>query len=138
MSNTVKAVAHLGAKRIAITGGPGVGKSTFALELSALTGAVVKHGDRLMSLGWSPSSQAASLWFDSAGPWIIEGTVVPRALRKWLKANPEGRPIDVLLFRDEPFRHLNPGQETMRKGVRSVLKEIFPELKKRGVKVITG
>ena len=68
----------------------------------------------------------------------MEGTVVPRALRKWLATHPEGKPVDVLLFRGEAFKTLNPGQETMRKGVQSVLKEIFPELKRRGVKVISG
>ncbi len=137
-AQAVRDVASLGPVRIAITGGPGVGKSTFALDLSSLTGADVKHGDRVMDLGWSESSQAVSHWFDAEGAWIVEGVVVPRALRKWLDTHPEGKPVDVLLFRGQAFKTLNPGQETLRKGVQSVLKKIFPELQKRGVKVISG
>ena len=137
-SQAVHDVAKLGNVRIAITGGPGVGKSTFALDLSSLTGADVKHGDRVMDLGWHESSAAVSHWFDAEGPFIVEGVVVPRALRKWLDTHPEGKPVDVLLFRSETFKTLNQGQTTMGKGVKSVLKDIFPELIRRGVKVISG
>ena len=76
--------------RIIITGGPRTGKTTLARRLSDEEGLLlcnppvaalpVNHTDDLMSLGWSEASQAASLWLDAPGPWIVEGVGASRAV----------------------------------------------------------
>ena len=134
----VRSVASMGHKRIAITGGPGTGKSTFALDLSAVTGAPIKHTDRLISLGWSPGVMQAARWFDAEGSWVVEGVTVPHALAKWLEVNPTGKPVDVLLFRSTIHRTQSPRQKALDKGIRSVMKKIFHDLRKRGVQIVTG
>ena len=117
--------------RRAITGSPKAGKTTIA-------GARALHTDDLKDLhSWSAASEVASSWFDMPGSDLcVEGVTVPRALRKWLATHPEGRPIDELLVLGTPHQPLTPGQQAMAKGINTVLKEIEPELIKRGVKVI--
>lgn len=116
------------AKRVAITGGPKTGKTTLAKRMGR-----AYSTDDLIDLGWSEASEAASRWFDAKGPLLAEGVAVPRALRKWLERNPKGKPIDRLIVLREPKRTLTKGQLTMGKGLQTVLKEIRPELERRGV-----
>lgn len=119
--------------RIAITGAPSIGKTTFANKLDT----AARHTDDLAHLGWSESSEAAALWFDAPGPTVIEGVSVPRALRKWLAAHPEGRPCDLLLIiTGKPFVDHTKGQASMSKGIDTVLAEIEPALVARGVRVV--
>lgn len=131
--------------RICITGGPRTGKTTLAEKLSAqhetcygvfcprIDGPLRDgkrcgeplHTDDLIPLGWSEASQAASLWLDAPGPWIIEGVAVSRALRKWRDAHPgEPPPVDRVIYLTEPREALTPGQLTMAKGVATVHAEI--------------
>ena len=118
--------------RIVIAGGPRTGKTT----LSKLVGAsTVRHTD---DLGWSEASAEVSTWFDVDGSWIVEGVAVPRALRKWLAANPDGKPCDVAYWLEEPHERLTPGQASMAKGCAKVWGEILPELEARGVDVRNG
>lgn len=127
--------------RIIITGGPLTGKTTEAQRLSAEHGITnVRSTDEVKDLGWSEASAAASLWFDAPGDWIIEGVAVPRALRKWLAANPQkqfetGTEILVL---NKPHKPLSKGQQTMTTGLHTVLSEIAPQLKRRGARFIYG
>lgn len=127
--------------RIGITGGPKTGKTTLAKKMhrDRVNGVrVLLHTDDLIDLGWSESSQRVSEWleeFTSVDDLIIEGVTLPRALRKWLKAHPEGRPLDKLLVLDTTYGELSPGQERMAKGVETVVNEIADELIKRGVEV---
>lgn len=116
--------------RTCITGGPKTGKTTLAKRMG-------RHfsTDDLMDKGWSEASEAASHWFDGKGPLVVEGVAVPRALRKWLARNPEGKPVDRVIYLKKPHRTLTKGQNTMLKGVATVFAEIRPELEKRGVEV---
>ena len=72
---------------------------------------------------WSEASEAISFWFDEPGPWIIEGVVIPRALRKWRKRHPgEAPPFDQLIVMPQPkLEGLKPGQIAMGRGVDTVL-----------------
>ena len=73
--------------KIAIAGVPKAGKTTLAEEIPGDP----FHTDELMkTFTWSGASQEISYWFDKK-QFLIEGVAVPRALRKWLKAN-EGKP----------------------------------------------
>lgn len=117
-------------ERIAIAGSPRAGKTGMAGE-----GDHVRHTDDLIPLGWSEASQAASEWFSDERVTTVEGTAVPRALRKWLKANPEGKPCDRVVFLSKPVKQLSRGQSAMAKGCNTVMTEIEPELVRRGVVV---
>lgn len=136
--------------RICITGGPRTGKTTLAGELWRaavvawvaehgpivdLEGPVLMHTDDVVHLGWSQASEAASKWFDTSGPWIIEGVAVSRALRKWREAHPgEPPPVDRVIYLTETFEEPTPGQRSMAKGVETVHREIEFWLAEHGVR----
>jgi len=114
--------------RIGITGAPKTGKTTLAGDGNVI------HTDDYIERGWSGASQEIADLLDSPGnDLVVEGVAVPRALRKWLKANPRGRPIETLVVLTEPHEELTKGQASMGKGIETVLKEIEPELRRRGV-----
>jgi hypothetical protein len=121
--------------KIAIIGAPKTGKTTLGQKLADERGCVCRSTDEVMSLGWSESSLAVSHWFDEDTP-IIEGVAVARALRKWLDRNPIGKPIDTLIvISNSPFEAPTPGQASMGKGIATVLAEIEPALRARGVSI---
>jgi hypothetical protein len=72
---------------------------------------------------------------DAPGDWIVEGVSLPRALRKWLAANPTGKPCDKIVFMAAPRIELIPGQVSMAKGIWKVWNEIVPELMARCVEI---
>ena len=117
--------------RVAIAGVPRAGKTTLAKKINSKNLCT----DDLIDLGWSKASQEASMWFDKKS-FVIEGVAVPRALRKWLKAN-EGKPCDKLIWLAKPYEKLTKGQETMAKGCLTVMNEIKQELLERGVEIST-
>jgi hypothetical protein len=123
-----------GAERIVLIGGPRVGKSTKAAELALDTGHLVWCSDEYRDVEWSKASALAMERLETPGPWILEGCAMVRALRKWLKAHPEGRPCDLLLARFEPREKVSFAQQTMGKGVKHILIEIRRELALRGVR----
>ena len=132
--------------RLCIIGGPKTGKTTLAAELAASPGPLavgtagsafrVRCSDEAMHLGWSEASAEVALWLDNAGPWIVEGVAVPRALRKWLAAHAEGKPCDIVLVLTTAHVELSKGQAAMGKGVATVWAEVLPELRRRGVEVM--
>ncbi len=91
--------------------------------------------DDLRHMEWSASSQYASEWFDSAGPWICEGVVMPRALRKWLTRS-AGVPADLVVWVNQEATHRVRGQHVMAKGCETVFNEIRPELERRGTLIL--
>ena len=95
----------------------------------------VRHTDDTMDAEWSEASALAAEWFDEPDALVIEGVAVPRALRKWLAAHPEGKPCDKIIVLNQPFEDLTKGQISMAKGVATVFTQIYPELLKRGVVV---
>lgn len=132
--------AHpLAGKRIAIVGGPRVGKTTLALRAAEAIGLPVTHADDLIELGWSEASTALAAQIAAAaeGGGVFEGVSVVRALRKLLAQTPWGdAPIDVLLVLRDVHEALNPGQLRMQGGHETVLREVLPGLLGRGVQVV--
>lgn len=137
--------------RIVITGGPRTGKTTLANSFE-LHGAgcrvrqgggdctcarsLLRHTDDLMELGWSEASQAAALWLDEPGPWIIEGVAVSRALRKWRAAHPGAAPpVDRVIRLTTPHVELTKGQAAMAKGEETVWAEVEPWLRDSDVDI---
>jgi dephospho-CoA kinase len=123
-------------KRIAITGGPRTGKTTYAAKLGAETGLPVTSTDDFKDLGWSEASAHVAGLLAKGEPGILEGVAVPRALRKALAANPDAKPIDKLVVLESPKVSRSAGQQAMGKGVRTVLDEVLPALRKLGVEVV--
>jgi len=121
--------------RIAIVGGPRVGKTTTARALAARHGLPLQHADDLIPLGWSEASTRLAGNIGAAQSGIFEGVAVVRALRKLLEAS-AARPVEALVILRKPHEQLSAGQEAMRSGHDSVLDEIRPELERRGVVVV--
>lgn len=131
--------------RTVIVGGPSRGKSTLAHELHEFDGVPVYCGDPASTvrfqkpythylpegLDFSGGSGSAwwvgKNWFEMPGPWVCEGHVMARALRRWMR-NPHQnteRPCDRIIVLDRAaHRPTSPGQEAMHKGVMKVWREI--------------
>jgi hypothetical protein len=123
--------------RTIIVGGPRCGKSTLARQYRA-RGVPVFCGDPRSKckepedgvtylpegLDWSEGSQyVANEWFTMPGPWLLEGQIMARALRKWTSA---GEPCDeiIVLRNHHPKAVVSPGQRAMHKAVMTVWSEI--------------
>jgi hypothetical protein len=61
---------------------------------------------------------------------------MPRALRKWLAANPEGAPADIIIWLNAPVSERVRGQEAMAKGCATVFDEVHAALRERGTRVL--
>jgi hypothetical protein len=129
-------VRKLPPSRIIICGGPRSGKTTLAFALSDAYRVKVNGTDELRGLEWSDSSLVASTWFDRPGPWIVEGVVTPRALRKWLASRPYGAPADYILWMNKPVSERVRGQESMAKGCATVWDEVEQAVRDRGTRVL--
>lgn len=123
-------------KRTVVGGYTKAGKTTWAKEQPG----VVRHLDDLVTkdkLDWSQASEAGSRWFDEDYD-VIEGVAAFRAIRKWLDRNPRGKPCDEVRVLRKTYGELKPGHNSMNKGTDTVLAEIEPELRRRGVKITHG
>lgn len=127
--------------RIVIVGGPRAGKSWLADELADhIIGCAVRCGDPrskvkepLEGVEYLPEGLdmedestrwIVDNWFSSPGPWVCEGWIMARALRKWLQhyAGRDAYPCDKVIVFTGPREgiELLPGQATMHKGVTTV------------------
>lgn len=115
-------------QRILITGAPNTGKTYMAVAQSIRLGCQLFHTDDLIEIGWSEASGEVAKLLGRPGPWIIEGVAVPRAIRKWLKtAGPMAAPCDRLIVLRHSWAELTPGQQTMAKGVATVLAAVLKD-----------
>jgi hypothetical protein len=129
-------------ERVIIVGGPRRGKSTLA-KAFALTGYTVRCGDPLSKVkeplpgvqylpegipisGDDGAAQwVADNWFTLPGPWVCEGWVMARALRRWVALR-SIMPVDRIIVLDRPaFTEELKGQASMHKAVMTVWKGIF-------------
>ena len=112
-----------------IAGGPKTGKTTSA-------GPQAKHTDDMGTDREFFSRRVEQLAKEL--PWahgVIEGVIVPHALREALK-DPHRRFDDVEVeFLKAAKTPLTKGQATMAKGIQTVWNQVKPELVKRGAKV---
>lgn len=100
--------------RIAIAGGPRTGKTTLSQRV---TDRPVFHGDDHIALGWSQASEHLAAQVNAAaGPLVVEGVQVPRALRKGMR-------VDVVIWLERPYVAQTPEQAIMAKGCRTVFDE---------------
>lgn len=103
--------------RVAICGGPRVGKTTLANECGR---ADVTHTDDFIELfrGLDRRQVAETLCGALAGheAFVLEGVWAAHALRAGLK-------VDVAIWLDEPKVERTPQQESMAKGIQTVFDE---------------
>ncbi len=128
-------------QRLVIAGVPKAGKTTLGQTLRDLNGkggSFLRHTDDLIEThSWSAVSAEVAIWFDEPGPWIIEGVATVRALRKWMKREPEGKPCDAVMWMPTPLEVLEGRVLGLAKGCGTVWEEILPELVSRGVQILT-
>lgn len=133
--------------RTIIVGGPRCGKSTLARTYRAQgiptfcgdPRSLVKEPEDGVTylpegLDWSDGSEfVAEVWFKMPGPWVMEGQIMARGLRKWLRFHDADRfwqsgkpPADriIVLQHARPECTLLPGQESMGKAVQTVWAQI--------------
>jgi hypothetical protein len=127
-----------------IVGGPRCGKSWLAREMATASGCARFCGDP-RSLVKEPFGGVTYLpeglamedestrwivenWFTQPGPWVCEGWIMARALRKWLQlcSGSDSFPCDrvVVLAEQRPELELLPGQVRMHKAVMTVWDQI--------------
>ena len=125
-------------ERIAIIGGAKTGKTYYSETIT--TGDQLIHADDSMGLSWSDHSEFISHVFDlENSDYVVEGLVVVRALRKWLKNNPKGQPCDLVVYLEKPrVLDLSSGQKASIKAVETIFKGIEEELINRGVLIEYG
>jgi hypothetical protein len=141
------------AARTIIVGGPRTGKSWLAAKLANAgpNGVRVYCGDPLSKVKdpepgvnylpeWLPfagddgaAAWVVNNWFMLPGPWICEGHVMARAIRRWLEYAVTSAPVAdriIVLRNQRPGCNPTKGQVAMHKGVLKVWDEIaycFPE-----------
>lgn len=132
-------------ERVIIVGGPRCGKSWLAREYRE-RGVPVFCGDPLSKVkepeggvtylpedldfagDFGAAAFVSDKWFNAEGPWVCEGHVMARALRRWID---KGRHIPddwriIVLRNHHPIAVVTPGQRTMHKAVMTVWDEIAP------------
>lgn len=124
-----------GCTRVVIVGGPKVGKTTVGRKLAVAMGAKLVETDVFAEMEWSEVSNQVAVLLAQPGVWVIEGTAAVRGLRKWLVRN-EGPPPFAVVRLARVTAERSDGQETMAKGILTIWREIAPELRARGVRVL--
>lgn len=92
---------------------------------------LVRPTDELVGvLPWSEDSAEVARWLEEPGPWVIWGSIVPRAIRKWMRAHPTGLPAGRIIWVRPTVDELSP----LAKGVATVWNEVLPQLIERGLR----
>jgi len=121
-------------RRIMVFGGPKTGKSTLAKQLAREMGAQVMRTEMLLGLGytWAELAERTQEWLNFRSPWVIEGLVVPRVIRRWLRENPGKLPCDeIWCLGDSAYVPITKGQQTAANGVMSVWDECLVAVRGR-------
>ena len=129
----------MGAKRILVAGGPGVGKTALARKIAAQTGLPLLHADEeLWHLGDDGAQEKLVALFERPA-WIIEGGVVVSALQRWLREHEADAsvPVDTVFWGSHPRRELSPDEELLLRAIGRVWKMTMPIVTARGATVET-
>lgn len=138
----------MNSERIVIVSGPRAGKSWLARELRkqgyptlcADPRSMAKEpeaGVTYLAEGLAMENESTRYvvneWFSRPGPWVCEGWLLARCLRKWLEMTSDGEsanvfPCDkiIVLEQQRPELDLLAGQVRMHRGVMTVWNKIAP------------
>jgi hypothetical protein len=119
--------------RRAIAGPPNTGKTTLA-------GPNARHTDDTIATtsSWDGAHKAVAAYFDDPSPTLtVEGVKVAHGLREWLREHPTGKPVDEVIRLVEPRETPTQFHRTLAKGEETVWRQIEPELRARGVRIVT-
>jgi hypothetical protein len=107
--------------RCAVAGIPRSGRTT-------LGGADARHANGV-------TAAEVSEWFDTRGALVVEGDGVLEALKIWLAAHPEGKPVDRVVFLSMSRYELSEAERELAHEARTVFQEIEAQLVARKVTV---
>ncbi len=99
--------------RVAIAGGPRVGKSTLS---ESVTDRLVIGTDAYQDMEWAEIPHAMILDTKDLDRFVVEGVMVARALRK-------GMAVDAVVYLQRPKVAQLPGQASMAKGVLTIFRQ---------------
>ncbi len=128
--------------RILIAGSPRSGKTTLAIAVQKLFPGMKMFAtdDIVNKATWSDASREVATRINQPGPWVIEGTVTTRGIRKWLAQeglNSKKKPAEFLIYCHKPLEPLTKAQDNMRKGdVTIMMPHVYHEMMKRQVHCI--
>jgi GTPase SAR1 family protein len=98
--------------RVAVVGGPQVGKTTLCRRVKDRQ---VIGSDAFIRVGWEDAPHAIIAAAQGREKFVVEGVQVARALRK-------GLDVDCVVVLTKPRRELSVGQARMTKGIGTVLR----------------
>ena len=124
--------------RIAICGGPRVGKTSFARSLASEHGAPAVSTDDFMGAPWPAIPDLVLAQLRNLPAWILEDTQAARVLRRWLNEPAANPGLTCVYWLEKPLVELRDGQASMAKGVATVFADVRPKLYKLGVPVFPG
>lgn len=122
--------------RLVITGGSRTGKTTLQNALAGMFGWALSTDDLIDDYEWGEVSMVVADLMLEPGPWIIEGVAAVRALRNYCERKLGPKPCDGVIYLESPLVELEPGQEAMRKGCRTIWEETRPMLEAAGVQIV--
>ena len=105
--------------RIAIGGGPKVGKTTLSEQIDDRH---ICHTDDFIGLSWDAVPDLIIDDVKGLNFFVVEGVQVARALRR-------GLIVDLIVWLETPHVPLNKAQEGMRKGCESVFSDYLLAVK---------
>lgn len=127
-------------RRVLIAGGPRTGKTTLAKQLATMyqIPEVRCTDDIIRTREWSQASLEVASWLHDDLPYVIEGTVVVRALRRWLlHTRMSDRCADFIFYGSTPFVPVTKDQQRMISGCNTIWNEIRGELATRGIRILS-
>lgn len=121
---------------IAITGAPGTGKTTYANSLGSRQ---VIHTDNFLRYEKITRQKilASTLTFTQYDS-VVEGTLVPWALREMLLMYGNVKPVDKLVIMRKQWRPILPCQLGLHHAIENILDDIKKPLLKQGVVITYG
>lgn len=133
--------------RVAILGGPRVGKTTFATKLAKKHGLLLHstgkrspdslvHTDSCIGVGWDNVPAHLISKLSAQESFILEGTQAARVLRRWFKDDPDGPRLDCVYIFSIPRVARTGGQTAMARGVRTIIDGLLPTLHRAKVKIV--
>ncbi len=117
-------------KRVAIAGGPRVGKTTLVSSSAFDLHKRIHTDDLINKVPWDSVPEEIARLTAGVERFVVEGVQVPRCLRR-------GLAVDLVIWLERPRVELSEGQRRMWKATRTVFSEWLGMPESQGVKVLT-